>query len=381
MNIEQFGEFKTGQLIPINPEGRFHDHAFVPNDLPPPWQPDHALWPVIAEARDRVAKLDGAGGILPTPGLLLRPLQRREAIRSNSIEGTFVTPEELLIFEAERNQSKEPQNQRRNDWREVIHYDRALSEGCSRIERGDKLDRVLFCDLHRSLLQTARGKDKSPGVFRDTQVYVEAGRRFIPPPPEAIDGLIGNLEAFLESDTYDPLVRAFIAHYQFEAIHPFKDGNGRLGRLILSLCIYKWLKQSHAWLYLSEFFDENRREYIDRLLEVSTKGTWREWVHFCLLGAIQQAESAVGTCRKLDEIRRRYEQQVGHLSRMNAIIAKLLTNPIIETSQLARDLGLAYNTAKADIEKLVEKKILYEIVGSRPRSYCAREFFDVAYLD
>lgn len=380
MRIEPFGEFKTGQLIPINPEGRFHDYAFVPNPLPPAWAPGESIWPLIAQARASVERLEGAGGILPSPGLLLRPLQRREAIKSNSIEGTYVSPEELLLFEAEQSQVRDPKNERMNDWREVIRYDFALNEGCQRIAAGETIDRKLICDLHRSLLQTARGKDKRPGQLRDRQVYVEAGRRYIPPPPEYVDGLIANLETYLQSRDSDPLVRAFIAHYQFEAIHPFEDGNGRIGRLILSLCIYKWLGHSNAWLYLSEFFDRNRKEYINRLLAVSTSGEWNEWVEFCLHGAIQQADSATATCRRLDELKRKYEQQVGHLSsRMNAILQRLLTNPIIETSQLARELGLSYNTVKRDIQKLVNNGILDELPDSRPRAYCAREFFSIAY--
>lgn len=380
MNVEQFGQFKTGRLEPINPEGRFHDYAFIPDRLPPRWSMDSSLWPLVVEARDRVASLNGAGGILPNPALLLRPLQRKEAIKSNSIEGTFVTPEELLLFEAERNQDRDPSASNVNDWREVLLYDKALSDGCSRIEQGHKLDRTLMCDLHRSLLQTVRGKDKNPGIFRDTQVYVEAGRRYIPPPPEHINELITDLEAFHEQSDIDPLVRAFIAHYQFEAIHPYKDGNGRLGRLILSLSIYKWLNHSHAWLYLSDFFDKNRREYINRLLAISTSGEWDEWIKFCLLGAIQQAEVAICTCKKLDAIKKQYYDELGPLSsRMNAIISRLLTDPLLRINRLAKELGVSYNTAASDVQKLADRGILVELPNLRPKAYVAQAIFSAAY--
>ena len=382
MRIERFGALKTGQLIPIKPNGKYHDHAFIPNELPPAWEPSASLWQRIAEARDRVATLDGAGGILPNPALLLRPLQRREAIKSNSIEGTYVTAEELLRFEAEKNQQNDPTTERQMDWREVKLYDTALKLGCDKIGAGAHLNGELFRELHRKLLMF-RGKDKHAGQIRDTQVYVEAGRRYIPPPPDQLAGLISNLEAFLAETAYDPLVRAFIAHYQFEAIHPFEDGNGRIGRLILSLSIYKWLHHSHAWLYLSEFFDKNRREYLDMLLAVSTNGEWDEWIDFCLLGAVQQAESALATCRKLDAIKRRYEQQVGHLSsRMNRIISKLLCDPIISVGAISQLLGSSYNTAKSDIDKLVKHGILSEMTSfKRPKSYVAQEIFDIAYGD
>lgn len=389
MRVEQFSEFKTGRLLPISPDGRFHDYAFLPNPLPPNWKPSPATWRLVAEARDRVGKLDGAGDVLPNPSLLLRPLQRREAIKSNSIEGTYVTPEELLRFEADKSQSIESSPERRGDWIEVFRYEAALKEGCERIARGEKLDRALFCILHRQLLETQRGHDKSPGMLRDRQVYVEVGRRYIPPPPEYLEELLVNLEDYLAEETSrdpldekasDPLVRAFIAHYQFEAIHPFKDGNGRIGRLLLSLCIYKWLGHSHAWLYMSGFFDQNRSEYIRRLFAVSAHGEWDEWIRFCLLGAIEQAEAAIATCRKLDELKRRYEQETAGLSvRMNAILSRLLSNPFVEPSALARELQISYNTARNDLRKLVEKGILEELPGQKQKTYFAHEIFAVAY--
>jgi Fic family protein len=380
MNIEAFGEFKTGELVPISPEGKYHDYAFVPASLPPHWEPDKATYKLIIEARDRVATLNGTGGNLPNPSLLLRPLQRREAIKSNTIEGTYVTPNELLLFEMEENQAKNPNDERRNNWREVIHYGNALDSGCDLIREGEQIDRKLFCRLHRQLLRTTRGKDKDPGQIRDKQVYVEAGRRYIPPPEEYLDQQLANLEAYLTDSEDDALVRAFIAHYQFEAIHPFKDGNGRLGRLILSLCIYKWLKHSHAWLYISEFFEKNRREYIDRLFAVSARGEWDEWIKFCLVGAIEQAESGIAMCQRLSAIKRKYEQLAGHLSsRMNAIIARLMEFPFIEPNRLRKDLKISYHTARADLQKLVDVGILHQLPDVRPISYAASELYDAAY--
>lgn len=381
MKIDQFGEFKTGTLVHIRPEGRFDDYAFVPNPLPTSWMPDRELWPLIAEARDRVATLNGTGGILPNPTLLLSPLQRREAIKSNSIEGTYVKAEEYLLFEAEQDKAKDGHNVSNSDWNEVFCYMDALSYGCDRIAQGTSIDRSLFCDLHKILMERSRGSNKTPGYMRGMQVYVEAGRRYIPPPPDKVSELMDNLEAYLAGTHCDPLVAAFIAHYQFEAIHPFQDGNGRLGRLILSLCIYKWLAHSHAWLYLSEFFDANRREYITRLFTVSTSGEWEEWVRFCLQGAIRQAESAIRTCKKLEELKKKYHDSVGHLSsRMHSIIEMLLSEPIIETHQLAKRLKVHYNTAKSDVDKLVERGVLEQLKISR-KTFCAHELFDAAYLD
>lgn len=382
VRIEDFGEFKTGQLKPIRPGGRVNDYAFVPDSLPAALLPDSSLWQLIAEARDRVGTLNGIGGVLPAPGLLLRPLQRREAIKSNSIEGTYVTPEELLLFELEQNKERGPDTQRRDDWREVAAYDWALIDGVNMVSTGERIDKKLICHLHRQLMQGVRGKDKRPGHVRDIQVYVEAGRRFIPPPAEYLESLLSNFEDYLQSESGDPLVRAFISHYQFEAIHPFLDGNGRLGRLLLSLCVYKWLNHSHAWLYLSEFFDKNRKEYIRRLYAVSASGEWNEWIKFCLIGAIERAEFAISTCKRLNDLKREYESRVGHLSkRINAIISGLLCDPFIEASELARRLGISYNSAKRDIDKLMEHNVLKEWASTRRKIYCAHEVFSAAYDD
>lgn len=383
MQVERFGHFKTGLLVPIRINERLSDFAFAPNPLPPAWEPSGRVWPLIAEARDRVASLDGAGGILPNPSLLLRPLQRREAIKSNSIEGTYVSPEELLQFEAEKNQNKDPLDERRNDWREVLFYDRALNEGCERIERGDPIDRRLICDLHAILLRSSRGRDKTPGEFRGRQVYVEASRRFIPSPPELLEEQVADLESYFHSNHGDPLVRAFIAHYQFEAIHPFQDGNGRIGRLILSLCVYKWLRHSHAWLYLSEFFDKHRTEYINKLFSVSTDGDWEEWVEFCLLGTIEHAEASVDRCKKLNDLKRMYEVEIGTASpRMGRILNLLLSNPFTDTTRLSQELNVSFHTAQADIKKLCTAGVLEALkTTGRRQSYCAQEIFSVAYGD
>jgi Fic family protein len=382
MNVESFTEFKSGQLDPIEVGKSSSSYAFIPNLLPADWQPDLRIWPLIAEARAKVASLNGAGGILPNPQLLLRPLQQREAIKSNSIEGTFVNPEEFLLYQSEKDSEKESKNEQLNDWREVAYYDQALREGCARIARGDPIDRKLICDLHRILLRSSRGKNKSPGIFREQQVYV-GGARYIPPPPTELETLLENLEIFLKSESYDPLVRAFIAHYQFEAIHPFLDGNGRIGRLILSLCVYQWLNQSSAWLYLSEYFEKNKDEYIKRLFLVSSDGDWSGWVEFCLRGTIEQSAASEKRCQKLLALKNRYEAEVGIKSkRMMRIISMLLSSPILEIADLARSLGVTYPTAKSDVAKLEQAGILVPLKGLNSTvAYSAREIFAIAYMD
>jgi Fic family protein len=382
MKVERFTEFKTGELVPIVIREKLQDFSFVPYQLPPAnWTPDSALWPLIVEARDRVATLNGIGSVLPDPALLLRPMQRREAIRSNSIEGTYVTPKQLLLFDT-AGVSDEPSGEQRKDWFEVRLYDIVVRDGCQRIAGGAALDQQLIRELHRRLLASSRGRDKEPGEFRSKQVFVDSGGRYIPPPADRLDELLTNLIHYMNGRHGDPLVRAFLVHYQFEAIHPFEDGNGRIGRLLLSLCVFKWLAHSHAWLYLSEYFDRNRTEYIDRLFSVAANGEWDEWVEFCLRGAIAVSDDAIHRCRKLIDLKKEYESRVGQKNaRMAALVTRLLMNPFLEVAEVQRKLGVTYPTAKADLEKLVAAGVLEVLPNHRPKTFVARAIFDVAYGD
>ena len=380
MRAERFGEFKAGQLLPITIDDRRSDFAFLPDDLPPAWEPDTTLWPLIAEARARLESLNGVGKYLPNPSLLLRTLQRREAITSNSIEGTYVNPQELLLYEAEK-KSSDPKSEKENDQREVWLYDSAMTEGCERIAEGKEIDRAMICDLHHLLLNTTRGKDKSPGVFRDCQVYVST--RFIPPPADRLDELFSNLEQYLSSTHGDPLVRAFIAHYQFETIHPFLDGNGRMGRLLLSLGVYKWLNHNHAWLYLSAFFDKHKQEYYSKLFAVSARGEWDDWVRFCLMGTIEQAEAAERRCTQLVALKTKYETEFSKLTpRMVEVTSILLSSPFTRRTWLARGLGVSYGTAKSYVLKLCAAGVLSELyIDGNEQVYCADEIYRIAYGD
>lgn len=381
MQIEKFGQFKTGSLIPITVNEHRNDYAFSPHGLPCGWLPNVNIYPLIVRATAAVSALNGAGGILPDPALLFSPIQRREAQMSNMIEGTFVSVEEMLMFEIQKNvPNRMTNNDKEINWYEVFAYQQAIDEGCKRIARGDSLNREMICELHKILLSGVRGKDKNPGHFRTKQVYV-SGSRYIPSPAEFVESQFDNLEAYFSSNNGDPLVRAFIAHYQFEAIHPFNDGNGRLGRLMLSLCIFKWLGHSHAWLYLSEYFEKNRSEYVHRMFNVSANGDWEEWIGFCLAGTIEQANATLERCKKLTEIKKRYESEFGQLSpRMGLIINSLLSVPYVDAVRLSEKLNITQPTARADILKLCKVGVLGLVPGKRrPKAYASNEIFEIAY--
>jgi Fic family protein len=380
VDIGRFTEFKTGQLEPIETQ-RGSDWAFVPNPLPPNWTVPTNLWPLIVKARDRVGRLDGIGRTLPDPFLLLRPLQRREALRSSSLEGTYISPKELFLFELDKHRHSEIEG-KASEWREVYNYYLALQKGRTRIKAGSPINSELIKLLHRMLMTGTRGEEKSPGEFRDCQVFVGASRRFIPPPVTRLTQCVESLEQCFTAPPpgIDELVMAFIVHYQFEAIHPFKDGNGRIGRLLLSLMIFDWLNLSEPWLYLSEYFERFRSDYTEKMFRVSAEGDWEEWIRYCLEGTIQEAESAIERCAKLRGLKERYLKTVGSASiRMHAIIDYLFSTPVLNVLDAKKRFGVTYPTAKADITKLVDAGILMPLENTHPQAYGAREIWDVAF--
>jgi Fic family protein len=234
MDREKFVASKTGTLVPVSTGTP--DWAFIPSPLPRKYHVSLDLWPKLAAAKEELARLDGIGRALPDPQLLLRPLQGREALRSSSLEGTYASAEELLLFELD---PIEPaaQSDRANDWREVSNYAAAVRLG-TRLLDELPLSLRLIRDMHRELLTGVRGRDRDPGEFRRTQVHLGSDRRYVPPPVNQLPDCLDDFERFLNderAEAIDPLIRTYLAHYQFEAIHPFIVGNGRVGRALLSL--------------------------------------------------------------------------------------------------------------------------------------------------
>ncbi|UCE59141.1 MAG: Fic family protein [Phycisphaerales bacterium] len=386
MDITNFTEFKTGQLEPITTETG-NNWAFVPDRLTS-FEPTTELWHLIGTARDCVARLEQIKGILSDPFLLLRPLQQREAHRSSRLEGTIALPEDLLFFDVaqdERETAAPSQSHRQNESREVWNHYEALRQGHNWIADGKPLGKSLIQHLHKILMTGVRGKDKNPGEFRDRLVAVGARPRlFIPPPPDRIDGCITQLDEYMASDASreEPLSRCCAVHYQFEAIHPFQDGNGRVGRVLLSLCISKWLKLTLPWLYLSEFFERNRREYTERMFRISTNGEWGEWIAFCLQGAIEQSLSTLWRCESLKTLREKYiDEYAGLGNRMREILEMLFESPVVSNSHIARRCSVSNETARKDLLKLVEVGVLHKSKRGRPKTFACLDIIEVAFGD
>jgi len=368
-----------GRLVKISrPSGS--DWAFVPDLLPRDWRLPAQLDALRVLAREQLARLDGIGQTLPNPQLLLRPLQTIEAAASVTIEGTYVTAQQLLWYELEAKKSGGGDA----DSQEAYNYARALIRGCQMSQELPFCNRV-FCEMHRILLDDVRGHEKRPGEFRRIQVQVGSNARFIPPPPSEIAPLMQNLEVFCNTapalDGVDPLIRCILAHYQFETIHPFEDGNGRAGRLLFSLMVYRLLNLTMPWLYMSAYFERHKAEYYESLFAVSAERDWTKWVEYCLNGVVAQATDSIMRCHVFKYIRDDFHQKMaGHATpRSHLIIEKLFEHPIVTIAGLQRELEVSYKTAKTDVERLVAAGILRPMENTYPAAFAATMIMATAY--
>jgi Fic family protein len=378
MDKALFDKSSPGRLVQI----AANEVAFVPNALPPTWSFPSELWPLLAEAKQHIGELEGIGSVLPNPAILLRPLEDRESLQSSRLEGTYATPQELLLFELEPKEAASPTD-RTNDYLEVFNYRRALHHGTS---SPLPLSLRLVRELHEILLTGVRGRDKTPGEFRKVQVAIGATRRFVPPPPDLLFDCLSPLETAFHLDLMphclDPLVYSFLVHYQFETIHPFIDGNGRVGRLLLSIMLQQKCGLTKPWLHMSEFFEKHRDEYIAKLFSVSTAGTWTEWIHFCLVGVLSHTKETLLRCRRLLAAREDYMKRLaeaGGSIRLSQIVDLIFHSPFVRIPDLANRLNVTYPTAKSDVTRLVQVGILKELPIQPTKTFYAPEVFDVAY--
>ena len=271
--------------------------AFVPAPLPPKLEWTPRLIGVLSEADRLIGRLSGEGGRLPNPHILMRPFVRREAVLSSKIEGTQATLGELLASEAGAVVERSPE-----DLREVGNYVVALEHGISLLRELPLCVRLVR-ELHEKLMEGARGQHAAPGLFRTTQNWIGkpgstlATATFIPPPPGEVEPCLAAWERFLHESDLPPLVTIALAHYQFEAIHPFLDGNGRVGRLLITLFLIERKILPTPLLYLSAFFEAARRDYYESLRGVSDRGAWLDWLEYFLLGVARMSEDAFRAVR------------------------------------------------------------------------------------
>ena len=354
--------------------------AFVPPPLPPELAFSSRLIDQLARANHALGTLAGFGSKIENPHLLIRSFLRREAVLSSRIEGSRATIAGLVQFEALPTAA---QPVRISDIQEVANYVDALDAA---LDSGRKLPLSLrlLRDLHRQLLHDTRGHGWTPGEFRTRQSHIgEPGStldeaRYIPPPVPQMHQALDALEKYLHAGSDLPaLVRIALIHYQFEAIHPFWDGNGRIGRLLISVLLCEEALLPSPLLYLSAFFELHRREYYDLLLRVSQKGEWLPWIEFFLRGVNDQAADAVERLRRLDALRIDYRRRVtAHRasSLLPALVDTLFDSIAITIPRAAKVLKVTERAAAMSVRKLVDAGILSEVTGrTRYRVYLAQE--------
>ena len=364
--------------------------AFVPDPMPVELALGQEEIRLLSNADYALGRLAGSAGRLVNPYLIGQPLLRREAILSSRIEGTFTTPEQLVLLEAGVAPAQDARAAA--DTREVLNYVRAMERGLELLKTIPVSLRLLR-DIHGVLLDGVRGGDDRPGEFRTVQNYIGPRHapigeaRFVPPPVTEMHEALGRWERdlHLQPDPLPLLLRLAVAHYQFEAIHPFRDGNGRVGRLLIPLLLCAQERLSDPLLYMSAFFDRHRDEYMDLLLRVSTRGAWREWVGFFLRGVAECARDGQQLTDGLLSLRERYHGLV-RSARSSGLLATLIDDlfrvPSITIGRAASLLGVTPAAASYNLRKLQDINVIAEMTGrTRGQVFVAREILSFVGRD
>jgi Fic family protein len=357
MDSSQFQEPFPGVLVAVTDAQGRRGQAFVPAPLPPTGidlgRADVRL--ALSEADQSIARLDALSSQPDKPEDLFHFYLRREAQLSSAIEGTHTTIAGLAL--AELNQKEQTA-----DEREVLNYVDAFSYGRTRVHE-TSVGPTLFNELHRILMQHA-DEQIGAGQFRDCLVVLGrdlATARFVPPPDYEVSALIENLQAYLKTEREAALIKLAVAHYQFETIHPYRDGNGRLGRMMISLWLQEQRILNAPMLYISAYFERNKQDYYDALFNVSARGAWEEWILFFLRGVAQQAQDAAERLRRLVHLRHEYHQRVSGPRASHGLVQlidDLFNIPACSIPGAARILGVTYNAARESVRKLENAGIL-----------------------
>ena len=379
LDPREFDHASAGQCIKA-PTGYW---AFIPHPLPPDISYDTPLIRLLSEADRLLGELSGTGRLLANPYLLIAPYVRREAVASSRIEGTQASLNDLFFFEA-----SEKQTPRTPDVHEVRNYVQAMEYGIKRLTDLPVSVR-LICEIHAILMQGVRGAHATPGETRRSQNWIGPPRcslqdaTFVPPPVEEMKNALSDWEKYLHSDTDIPsLIQCALMHYQFEAIHPFLDGNGRIGRLLITFFLWERGLLTQPLLYLSAFFDRYRDDYYSRLLAVSKYGDWRGWIEFFLRGVISQSKDALSDAKKIIELHEKYRHRLEATKKVPEsayrLIEELFGNPVLSISSLGKKWGIPFNSVKTGVLRLVSLGILREETGrKRNKLYIASELIEL----
>jgi len=379
MDIEKFKNSPTGQLIKTTT----NYWAFVPNPLPPAGLDKFSaeFVRILSEAERGIGVLRSLSKLIPNPNLLVAPYVRKEAVQSSKIEGTQASLSDIFYYEASKEKPKHA------DVLEVLNYVRAINYGLFRLNELP-LSLRLVKEIHLKLMEGVRGEKMKPGEFRTTQNWIGPSgcsltdATYVPPPIPEMNEALDQWEKFLRAeDSVAPLIKCALMHYQFEAIHPFLDGNGRVGRLLITFYLYERGYLEHPILYLSDFFERHRNEYYDLLLGVSQNGNWDGWLKYFIRGVAEQSKVAEETGHKILDLQKKYRQQLQKESVSNPVLLlldMLFLNPFVSMPGISDYLKITWPTAKASVERLVKLGILKEVSGrKRSRIYCAEELLNI----
>ena len=366
MNPKDFEDSSAGRCIKV-PTGYW---AFIPHPLPPAISYDQPLIRLLSDADRVLGELSGTGRLLANPYLLIAPYIRREAVSSSRIEGTQASLNDLYFFEAsEREKPAFP------DVREVKNYVRAMEHGMNLLKELPISIR-LICEIHAVLMENVRGHHATPGELRRSQNWVGPpgcslhDATYVPPPVEEMKKALGDWEQYLHSNPDEPpLIQCALMHCQFEAIHPFLDGNGRVGRLLITFFLWEKGLLTQPLLYLSAFFDRFRDEYYSRLLAVSQYGEWQHWIDFFLRGVVNQAKDAISDAKKIMELHAEYRRRLETTKKIpesaHRLVDEIFSSPVISITGLSQKWGMPFNSVKTGVSRLVGLGILREATGRR----------------
>lgn len=363
------GDVQMNHKLFTKPSGKFvknsdGDDAFVPNLLPPQFYVDDDINYLLIEAQTKIGELKGAGKLLENPNLINLQYSQNDAVTSSKIEGTLATIQDVLKFESIGNINKQESEHLRLN--EVQNYLDALHYNLNLIYySNESITRDMIKHAHYRLLHNIKNSDHTPGQFRTIQNWIGVPNSsikksvYVPPPPEYLDQLLENFESFLSNPPKNmpTLIQCAIMHYQFEAIHPFSDGNGRIGRILISLLLAEKYALPQPMLYISDYFNKNRQNYYTGLLEVTQKSKWRKWIKFFLQGIIEQADITIETIDKLVRLQKEYHNkltQIKATANTHFILDRLFVNPYITIPQTQKFLSTSYPTAKNTIMVLVK---------------------------
>ena len=354
--------------------------AFLPAPLPPPITWDRALVADLSAADRAIGRLAGEGRRLRNPHLFIKPFVHREAVLSSRIEGTHTTLGELLVAAAGGTAGRASA-----DLEEVANYVTALEHGLERLS-SLPLSLRLIREVHERLMGGVRGDTALPGEFRRSQNWIGppgcslGEATYVPPPPAELMACLDPFERFLHDDTLPPLIHAGLAHAQFEAIHPFLDGNGRVGRLLITLLLVERAILPSPLLYLSAYFEATRELYYAHLLDVTRDGAWERWLRYFLRGVKAQAEDAVERMEQIDGLLEGWREALAgaQLGRPREVLRLFAENPFRTVRGVAEELGVAYTTAQRAVERLQAEGIVSPVGSAkRNRIFCAREMLEV----